>query len=144
MAIFGRSRGVDASTVMERALENLVVKAAVTQREVVALTWPDGHVEELENTADVAVAATRFDIDGTDVHFALVRNVERGRPAMLWHTHFGGVHPSELDIEAFPTWLVEIGCVHHIPTGALTYYDDSGVRLSTSALNISSLATQEI
>jgi len=129
---------------MERALENLVIKSAVIGREVVALTWADGHVEELSNTADIAVARVRFDIDGTEVHFALLRNKERGRPVMLWHTHFGGVEPSELDIEAFPTWLVETGCIHHVPTGTLTYYNHDGVRLSTSGLIDTPLATQEI
>lgn len=139
-----RESALGRQTLMERALENLVCKAAVTRREVVCLTWADGHVEELENTADVSVAGTRFVIDGTDVHFALLRATEHGKPVMLWHTHMGSIEPSILDIEAFPTWLVETGCVHHIPTGTLTYYDDSGVRLSTSALLPDTLATQEI
>jgi len=132
------------STPMERALEALVVKSAVLGREVVALCWADGHVEELTNTADIAVARVRFDIDGTEVRFALLRNVDRGKPAMLWHTHFGGVEPSVLDIEAFPNWLVEVGVIHHVPTGNLAYYDQDGVKISTSGLDSSHLATQEI
>lgn len=88
-----------------------------------------GDIEEdliwfsLENTS--AKPDVQFMVDGVNVREILLSVC--AAPVALWHCHVSKSEPSELDIEQFPRWLVDIGVVFCIEQNTNVHYDHHGV-----------------
>lgn len=67
----------------------------------------------------------------------------REQVIVIWHTHTATTDPSREDIAEFPTWLADYGMVYHVPTGATTVYNQSGVISSPRAEVEPSIATSK-
>ena len=101
--------------------------AATSSIEVVGLGFPKRSGLDWVQLENIATDGThKFAIDGIAVQNAI--GLMKVAPHVLWHSHSGELTgPSETDVEFFPTWLVGIGCVFHVPTGLTTLYDETGL-----------------
>lgn len=104
-----------------------------------------------------------FFVEGTDIWDTLVqaagqlgylkigadtrRCIDRlllDRVVILWHTHLATTDPSQADIEEFPVWLADYGMVFHVPSGATTVYNQSGVISSTKSAVLLPESTKDV
>lgn len=104
-----------------------------------------------------------FFVEGSDIWDTLVQAAEqlgymvlgawkrscidamlKERVVILWHTHLATTDPSQADIEEFPVWLADYGMVFHVPSGATTVYNQSGVISSTKSAVLLPESTKDV